>query len=120
MGGTMAKSIDKMNEAELKEHLKGLDRDRKAAEKAMASLDDRRRKEAMAAVEKTAKDHGFTLSELMGTPKPKRGAKKSATKGEPKYRNPETSETWTGKGRPPSWIRAADEAGRPRSDFAIQ
>ena len=116
----MAKSIEKMTEGELKEHLRALDKDRKAAEKAMATLDDRRRKDAMAAVEKTAKDHGFTLAELMGAPKPRRGAKKAANKGAPKYRNPETDETWTGKGRPPSWIRAADEAGRPRSDFAIQ
>ena len=115
----MAKNLDKMSAEELKEHMKSLDQDRKAAEKAMASLDDRRRKEAMAAVEKTAKDHGFTLAELTGAAPRSRRAAKSATKGEPKYRNPETDETWTGKGRPPSWIRAADEAGRPRSDFAI-
>jgi len=26
----------------------------------------------------------------------------------PKYRNPETGETWTGRGKPPLWIRDKD------------
>ena len=115
----MAKTIDKMNAEELKEHLKGLDRDRKEAEKAMASLAERRRAEALDAVEKTAKEHGFTLADLTGSPKGRRGSGKATTKGEAKYRDPDSGQTWTGKGRPPAWIRAADEAGRPRSDFAI-
>ncbi len=29
------------------------------------------------------------------------------TVGKPKYRNPETGATWTGRGKPPNWIKDA-------------
>jgi DNA-binding protein H-NS len=32
----------------------------------------------------------------------------------PKYRNPETGQTWTGRGKPPLWIKDKD-----RAQFAI-
>jgi DNA-binding protein H-NS len=36
-----------------------------------------------------------------------------------KYRNPATNETWTGKGRTPHWITAAEAAGKDRKGFAV-
>lgn len=33
----------------------------------------------------------------------------SATVGVPKYRNPQTGDTWTGRGRPPAWIVGAKD-----------
>lgn len=38
------------------------------------------------------------------------GKKKSSSSSSvaPKYRNPETNETWTGRGKPPLWIRDKD------------
>lgn len=51
--------------------------------------------------------------------------KKPATKGRkgavvpPKYRNPETGETWTGRGRSPRWLVEAESAGKVRADFEI-
>ncbi|MBS1943305.1 MAG: H-NS histone family protein [Bacteroidetes bacterium] len=33
----------------------------------------------------------------------------------PKYRNPETGQTWSGRGKPPAWI-----ANKDRAQFAIQ
>lgn len=54
------------------------------------------------------------------------GLKKSAsarrTKNstiQPKYRKPETGETWSGRGRPPAWIVAAESAGQRRDEFLI-
>jgi DNA-binding protein H-NS len=35
-----------------------------------------------------------------------RGRKPKAT-AKPKYRNPETGATWTGRGKPPNWIKDA-------------
>lgn len=32
----------------------------------------------------------------------------------PKFRNPETGDTWTGRGKPPAWIKDKD-----RAQFAI-
>lgn len=45
------------------------------------------------------------------------GRKPSSAKGSkvaPKYRNPATGETWTGRGKPPKWISDQD-----RAQFAI-
>jgi len=38
----------------------------------------------------------------------------------PKYRHPETGDTWTGRGKPPKWITAAEAEGKKRDDFLIQ
>lgn len=44
-------------------------------------------------------------------------AKAKATRGsiDPKYRDPETGQTWTGRGKPPVWIKDKD-----RSQFEIK
>ncbi|MBD9530432.1 H-NS histone family protein [Comamonas sp. CMM01] len=46
------------------------------------------------------------------------GGKKEATSGRatvaPKYRDPATGATWTGRGKPPKWIN-----GQDRAAFAI-
>jgi DNA-binding protein H-NS len=37
----------------------------------------------------------------------------------PKYRNPQTSETWSGRGKQPRWLVAAIKTGRRIEDFEI-
>ena len=37
----------------------------------------------------------------------------------PKYRNPHTSETWSGRGKQPRWLVAAIKTGRKIEDFEI-
>jgi DNA-binding protein H-NS len=37
----------------------------------------------------------------------------------PKYRHPETSETWSGRGSAPAWLKQLEEQGRRREEFAI-
>lgn len=37
----------------------------------------------------------------------------------PKYRHPETGETWSGRGKAPRWIMAAEADGKRREDFLI-
>ena len=101
-----------MNRKDLESHRKDLD-------KAMSSLDDRERKAALAAAEKAAAEHGFSLSDIVAGGG--RSQTKGRAKGVPKYRNPaDPSQTWTGKGRRPKWILEAEEAGRPVSDFEIE
>ncbi|MBI5900183.1 MAG: H-NS histone family protein [Rhodocyclales bacterium] len=36
-----------------------------------------------------------------------------------KYRNAETGGTWSGRGKPPRWLAAAEAAGRKREEFAV-
>jgi DNA-binding protein H-NS len=37
----------------------------------------------------------------------------------PKYRNPQTSETWSGRGKRPRWLIAAMKSGRKIEEFRI-
>lgn len=98
-----------LNELSLKE-LKQLRRD---VEKAITSFEDRKKREALAELEKAAAEFGFSLSELAGVSKAK-------TKGAPKYRNPNNAEqTWTGRGRTPQWVKDLEAAGGSRESALI-
>src|SRR5690606_8447450 len=37
-----------------------------------------------------------------------------------KYRHPQTGATWTGRGKAPRWITAAETEGQNRNDFLIK
>ncbi|HZF81016.1 MAG TPA: H-NS histone family protein, partial [Rubrivivax sp.] len=37
----------------------------------------------------------------------------------PKYRDPATGDTWTGRGLKPKWLAAALNSGRSLSEFAL-
>lgn len=54
-------------------------------------------------------DYGLTAEDIFTS---KRKSKVSVS--EPKYRDPSTGKTWTGRGKPPDWIK-----GQNREDFAI-
>jgi DNA-binding protein H-NS len=105
----MVKNIDTMNLAELQAY-------QKEVEAAIKGYEKKRRADALAAVRSVAKDHGFTLEELMGA-KP---AGKVTPKGVAKYANPaDASQTWSGRGRQPAWVKSALAAGKPLSSMAI-
>ncbi|ALG89246.1 MULTISPECIES: H-NS histone family protein [Actibacterium] len=91
---------------------------RSRIDKALDRLAVEEKKKALEAVKQAAKTHGFTLDELMPLVDGAKPAKK--TKLPAKYRNPENpSQTWSGKGRPPGWMKEALENGTPLSDLAI-
>lgn len=47
-------------------------------------------------------------------------AKKAAAgKASIKYRNEDTGETWSGRGKTPRWLAAAEESGRSRDEFLV-
>jgi DNA-binding protein H-NS len=52
-------------------------------------------------------DYGIQASDLGITSKRKR---KTGTPAAPKFANPQTGETWTGRGRAPKWIEGKDRA----------
>ncbi|MEY3004198.1 MAG: Trans-acting regulatory protein hvrA [Pseudomonadota bacterium] len=105
----MAKNIDTMSLAELQAY-------QKEVEAAIKGYEKKRRAEALAAARAAAKEHGFSLEELMGA-KP---AAKATAKGAAKYANPaDPSQTWSGRGRQPAWVKAALASGKPLSSMAI-
>lgn len=84
--------------------------------KAIATFQDRKRKEAAAALEETARQHGFNLAELMDSVTLARKRKPAQAK----YANPANpSETWTGRGRKPRWAEAALASGKSMADLLI-
>ena len=89
-----------------------------SVEKAIATLADREKKAALEAAERAAAEHGFSLAEL--TAAGGKGLKRGKAKTPAKYRNPEDPEqTWSGRGRKPGWVNAAEAAGKSISDFEI-
>ena len=82
----------------------------------VSSFEDRKKKEAIAALEETARASGFTLAELTG------GAPitRKRSPAVPKYANPaDKSDTWSGRGRKPRWFVAALAAGKTPDDVSI-
>lgn len=102
----MQVDLDSLNKNEL-ERLK-VDVD-----KALSTIEERQRNKAFEAAQQAAKQHGFTLSDLVAA-----GPGKKVNL--PKYRNPaDASQTWTGRGRKPRWLVDALENGHQLDDFAI-
>ena len=103
--------IEQMSMEELKRH-------REAVDKAMATFEERRRKDAQAKLDERAKELGYPSAAaiVLGKSGPKgRGSTSTAPI---KYRNPDNpDETWTGIGRRPKWYLAAREAGRTEEEL---
>jgi DNA-binding protein H-NS len=60
---------------------------------------------------------GMSLADLVGLGNGK--ATKSQAAPTPKYRNPDTGETWSGRGYPAKWLTDYEAKGRKREEFAI-
>ena len=90
-------------------------------EKALEKLAENDRKAALAAAEKAAAAHGFTLAEITAdAPKKTRKAAAPKTASAPRYKDPaDPSRTWTGKGRQPEWFKSALAAGKSPEDMEI-
>jgi DNA-binding protein H-NS len=94
-------------------------------DKAIASVGDRERRNALRAAEEAAREHGFSLNDLMPLMGPTRGRRPgkapAGPANAPRYRNPENSEqTWSGRGRRPRWVHDAEAAGRSLADMEIR
>ena len=84
--------------------------------RAIASYEDRKKKEAIAELEEKARALGYSLAELTGAQSLARKRSPSV----PKYANPaDPSDTWSGRGRKPRWFEAAMKAGTKPEELAI-
>lgn len=66
-------------------------------------------------------ENGLTIDDLGGVQgaAKRAGNKTSGSKVAPKYRNPASGETWTGRGLKPKWLSTAIAGGKALEDFAI-
>ncbi|MDB5846691.1 MAG: histone [Rhodoferax sp.] len=91
---------------------------REALERQISEARQRENAQALSQVRALVADFDLTPEDVFPTTKT-RGAKSTAVKGSkakvaPKYRNPETGDTWTGRGKPPRWIQ-----DKERTQFLI-
>lgn len=83
--------------------------------KEIEGFKDRKKREALAALEEKARELGFTFSELTGA-----GKMRKRSPAVPKFANPANpSETWSGRGRKPLWFVAALKSGKSPDDMSI-
>jgi len=94
---------------------KDLLQQREALEKAIADARSREVSDAVRQVRELVAEYGLTSQDVFPSG---RTAKSSVTKVTvkvaPKYRDPATGQTWTGRGKAPKWIE-----GKDRAAFAI-
>lgn len=81
---------------------------------AIKTYEERQRKAAIAELEAKAAEMGFSLSELTGQ------SGRKAKVNPPKFRNSEdATQTWSGRGRQPGWIKDALARGESLDQFLI-
>ena len=76
---------------------------------------DEERKRVLVQMKDLAASVDMTLDDFIAYSSSKK------TKGEPKYQNPDNPrQTWTGRGKRPSWIKAVLEQGGSLEDMLIE
>jgi DNA-binding protein H-NS len=99
----------------MSQSLKDLLQQREALEKAIAEARQNEISAAVTKVREIVAEYGLTAQDVFPGRAGKSAAPKSATsKVAPKYRDPATGQTWTGRGKAPKWIE-----GKDRAQFAI-
>ncbi|WP_114809458.1 H-NS family nucleoid-associated regulatory protein [Paraburkholderia kururiensis] len=88
---------------------------REKLEKQIEEAKAREYAEVLNEIKQKMADYGITLAELGGgRGKQGKAASRSRASVAPKYRDPESGSTWSGRGKPPRWI-----AGKDREKFLI-
>lgn len=90
---------------------------RDALEKQIAEAQRSAKADAIAKVKALMSEYGLTAADLSG----KVSAAKTDTsrKVAAKYRDPETGQSWSGRGLKPKWLQTALAAGKSLQDFAL-
>ncbi|TES63850.1 H-NS histone family protein [Burkholderia cepacia] len=83
---------------------------REALEKQITEARNQERGQAVEKIQELMRDYDISLAELAG----KKTRKYTKRTVPPKYRDPISGKTWTGRGKPPMWI-----AGQNRDQFLI-
>lgn len=93
---------------------------RAALEKQIAEAQREERASAIAQVRALMSQYGLSAADLAGRAAgPKAPRVKGGSTVAPKYRDPATGKTWSGRGLKPTWLRTALADGKNLGDFAI-
>lgn len=91
---------------------KELLKQRQELENAIKEARDRELSDAVQKVRALISEYELTAEDVF--PPARRTSQRTGEKVAPKYRDPATGQTWTGRGKPPKWI-----ADKDREQFAI-
>jgi DNA-binding protein H-NS len=92
-----------------------------ALERQISAARNAARSEALAEIRNLMMAHGLMAADLNASLKVKTAGTGGGSRGKvaPKYREPATGATWTGRGLKPKWLAEHLAAGKQISDFAI-
>ena len=93
---------------------KELLKQREALEQQIKEAKQREMATAVAQVRELIAAYELTQEDVFPVGRPGRASSNAGVKVAPKYRDPATGQTWTGRGKPPKWIQDQD-----REKFAI-
>lgn len=104
-----------------------LDKEISRLQRQSQALQTKRRKPVIASIIKSMHEFDISPDDITaayGAGKVGRGVKQKAKSPAakvvaPKYRHPETGETWSGRGKAPHWLSSAEAAGASREGFLI-
>lgn len=106
---TIENAVDDLTFLEIKEARKLLDHAEKKKEREA-------RKQAEHEINEIAAKYGMKPEDIVSGQSGTRTGKKTIP---PKYQDPESGKTWTGRGRKPKWVEQALENGKSLEDFRI-
>ncbi|GAB1579644.1 H-NS family nucleoid-associated regulatory protein [Bordetella petrii] len=99
-------------------------------QKKAEALQSKRRKPVIASIITSMREYNITPEEIAaafnGAAKAPRAASRKAAapaakrQVAPKYRHPDTGETWSGRGKAPRWLTAEEAEGKQRDSFLIK
>jgi len=96
--------------------LEELEAHKREVEATIKGFEKKRRAECLVELRAVAKKHGYALEEFTGG----KATRTAAPKGAAKYANPaDATQTWTGRGRQPNWVKAALASGKSLETLAI-
>ncbi|WP_313071200.1 H-NS histone family protein [Melaminivora sp.] len=93
---------------------KDLLKQREALDRQISEARQRELSTALTQVRDLIAEYGLSQQDVFPTGRAARAGTVTGSKVAPKYRNPSTGQTWTGRGKPPKWIQNQD-----REQFAI-
>ncbi|HUH86707.1 MAG TPA: H-NS histone family protein [Pusillimonas sp.] len=98
-------------------------------QKQAQALQSRQRTPVIASIVRSMREYDISPDEIAAAYNKKKPAR-TATRATanttpkrtvpPKYRNPETGATWTGRGKAPRWVSEAEAQGKSRDQFLIK
>ena len=107
-----------MNYQELAAKKADLERQAAELEKQIKEAMQAERAGVITKIRQMLADNGLTVADLMSAKSP-RGASGNGSKVAPKYKDPATGSTWSGRGLKPKWGQAALADGKSLDDLKV-